>query len=46
VSADGEALGRTAFELLSAVMAGRRPRSRVQGVELVLRGSTRPPRPA
>jgi DNA-binding LacI/PurR family transcriptional regulator len=46
VSADGEALGRAAFELLSAVMAGRRPRSRVQGVELVLRESTRPPRPA
>jgi DNA-binding LacI/PurR family transcriptional regulator len=46
VRADAEALGRTAFELLSAVMAGGRPRSRVQGVELVLRSSTGPPRPA
>jgi DNA-binding LacI/PurR family transcriptional regulator len=46
VRADAEALGRTAFELLTAVMAGGRPRSRVQPVELVVRESTAPPRPA
>jgi len=44
VAADAEELGRVAFELLAAQLAGRRPRSRVMGVELAVRGSTGPPR--
>jgi len=44
VVADAEALGRLAFELLAAQLAGRRPRSRVQAVALEVRGSTAPPR--
>jgi DNA-binding LacI/PurR family transcriptional regulator len=40
VMADANLLGRTAFELLVAQLAGRRPRSRVQPVELAVRGST------
>lgn len=42
VGADAEAIGRTAFELLGAAMEGRRPRNRVQAVELRVRGSTGP----
>jgi LacI family transcriptional regulator, repressor for deo operon, udp, cdd, tsx, nupC, and nupG len=44
VAADAEELGRVAFELLTAQLAGRRPRSRVLRVELAIRGSTAPPR--
>jgi DNA-binding LacI/PurR family transcriptional regulator len=44
VAADAAELGRIAFELLTAVLAGRRPRSRVLPVQLVVRGSTAPPR--
>jgi DNA-binding LacI/PurR family transcriptional regulator len=44
VVADAEALGRVAFELLLAQLAGKRPRSRVMAVELAVRGSTAPPR--
>jgi DNA-binding LacI/PurR family transcriptional regulator len=44
VVADSGELGRVAFELLAALLAGRRPRSRVMGVELEIRGSTAPPR--
>jgi DNA-binding LacI/PurR family transcriptional regulator len=43
VVADAEELGRVAFELLQAQIAGRRPRSRVLPVELDVRGSTAPP---
>jgi len=44
VVADAEELGRVAFELLAAQLAGRRPRSRVLRLELAVRGSTAPPR--
>lgn len=44
VAADAEALGAAAFALLAARMVGRRPRSRTLPVELVVRGSTGPPR--
>ena len=44
VIADGEELGRVAFELLAALLAGERPRSRVVEVALDVRGSTAPPR--
>ena len=40
VLADAGGLGRSAFELLVAQLAGQRPRSRVQPVELAVRGST------
>ena len=43
VVADGREMGRVAFELLLAQFEGRRPRSRVQPVELLVRGSTAPP---
>ena len=43
VLADGEELGRVAFELLSALLAGERPESRVVPVTLDVRGSTAPP---
>lgn len=44
VAADAAGLGRVAFELLTALLAGKRPRSRVMRVELVVRGSSAPPR--
>ncbi len=44
VVADGREMGRVAFELLLAQFAGRKPRSRVLAVELLVRGSTAPPR--
>lgn len=44
VAADSAELGRVAFELLTGLLAGRRPRSRVMSVELLVRGSTAPPR--
>ena len=44
VIADGAELGRVAFELLAALLAGKRPRSRVVEVSLAVRGSTAPPR--
>ena len=44
VAADPVGLGRVAFELLTALLAGKRPRSRVMPVELEVRGSTAPPR--
>jgi len=44
VAADSAELGRVAFEMLAALLAGRRPRSRVMHVELVVRGSSAPPR--
>ena len=44
VAADAEALGRVAFELLTAQLAGKRPRGRVMAVKLAVRGSTGPPR--
>ena len=43
VVADPQELGRVAFELLIAQLAGRRPRSRVMSVALAVRGSTGPP---
>jgi DNA-binding LacI/PurR family transcriptional regulator len=43
VVADAAGLGRVAFELLTGLLAGRRPRSRVMPVELETRGSTGPP---
>ena len=46
VVADSPGLGRVAFELLTALLAGKRPRSRVMAVELEVRGSTAPPRVA
>ena len=44
VVADAAELGRIAFELLLAQLAGKRPRSRVLAVELEIRGSTAAPR--
>jgi DNA-binding LacI/PurR family transcriptional regulator len=44
VAANAEELGRVAFELLAAQLAGKRPRSRVLAVELEVRGSTAAPR--
>jgi DNA-binding LacI/PurR family transcriptional regulator len=44
VVADAAELGRVAFELLVAQLAGKRPRSRVLPVELEIRGSTAAPR--
>ena len=44
VAADAERLGRVAFELLLALLAGKRPRSRVLAVELEVRESTAAPR--
>ena len=44
VTADAGELGRVAFELLAARLAGRRPASRVLDVHLTVRGSTAPPR--
>jgi DNA-binding LacI/PurR family transcriptional regulator len=44
VVADAAELGRFAFELLLAQLAGERPRSRVLAVELEVRGSTAAPR--
>ena len=44
VAADAYELGRVAFALLMAQLAGKRPRSRVLAVELELRGSTAAPR--
>jgi DNA-binding LacI/PurR family transcriptional regulator len=44
VVADAAELGRVAFELLLAQLAGKRPRSRVLAVELEVRGSTTAPR--
>jgi DNA-binding LacI/PurR family transcriptional regulator len=46
VRADASELGRIAFELLIAQLAGKRPRSRVLAVELEIRGSTAAPRQA
>jgi DNA-binding LacI/PurR family transcriptional regulator len=43
VVADAAGLGRVAFELMIALLAGKRPRSRVMAVELEIRGSTGPP---
>ncbi|HWT21979.1 MAG TPA: LacI family DNA-binding transcriptional regulator [Solirubrobacteraceae bacterium] len=43
VTADARELGRVAFELLAARLAGRRPRSRVLDVALTVRESTAPP---
>ena len=43
IAADAPGLGRVAFELLAALLAGKRPRSRVMPVELTVRGSTAPP---
>ena len=43
VVADAAGLGRVAFELMLALLAGKRPRSRVMAVELEIRGSTAPP---
>jgi len=46
VALDGELLGATSFELLEGRMAGRRTRRRVVlPAELLVRGSTAPPRP-
>ena len=39
------ALGRVAFEMIVAQLAGKRPRSRVLPVELEVRGSTAAPPP-
>ena len=44
IVADAGELGRIAFELLTAQLQGKRPRSRVLPVELEVRGSTAPPR--
>jgi LacI family transcriptional regulator, repressor for deo operon, udp, cdd, tsx, nupC, and nupG len=44
VALDAELLGATAFELLEGRMAGRRGRGTVLPAELVVRGSTGPPR--
>ena len=44
VAADSAELGRVAFGQLAALLAGKRPRSRVMSVELTIRGSTAPPR--
>ena len=44
VAADAAGLGRVAFELLIAQLAGKRPRSRVLPVQLEIRGSTGAPR--
>ena len=44
VVADGREMGRIAFELLLVQFAGRKPRNRVLAVELLVRGSTAPPR--
>jgi DNA-binding LacI/PurR family transcriptional regulator len=44
VAIDAGELGRVAFELLLAQLAGGRPRSRVLPVELTVRGSTAAPR--
>jgi LacI family repressor for deo operon, udp, cdd, tsx, nupC, and nupG len=45
IAIDPEELGATAFEVLAAVMAGEdAPRGRILPVELVVRGSTGPPR--
>jgi DNA-binding LacI/PurR family transcriptional regulator len=44
IAADAEELGRVAFELLMAQLAGKRPRSRVMAVALEVRGSTAAPR--
>ena len=44
VVADAEELGRIAFELLLAQLAGKRPRSRTLAVALEVRGSTAAPR--
>ena len=44
VVADAAGLGRAAFELLLAQLAGKRPRSRVLPVELEVRRSTAAPR--
>jgi len=43
IVADAEELGRVAFELLMAQLAGKRPRSRVMAVALEVRGSTAAP---
>lgn len=43
IAADARGLGRAAFELLMEQLAGRRPRSRVLPVELLVRGSSAPP---
>jgi len=45
VTADAGELGRVAFGLLAARLAGERPASRVLEVALTVRGSTAPPRP-
>jgi DNA-binding LacI/PurR family transcriptional regulator len=45
IAIDGEELGATAFEVLAALMAGEpAPPGRILPVELVVRGSTAPPR--
>jgi DNA-binding LacI/PurR family transcriptional regulator len=44
IAIDPEALGAGAFEVLMDLMEGRSPESRVLPVELVVRGSTGPPR--
>ena len=44
VAADSAELGCVAFELFTALLAGKRPRSRVMAVRLEVRGSTAPPR--
>jgi DNA-binding LacI/PurR family transcriptional regulator len=45
IAIDGEELGATAFEVLAALMAGEpRPPGRILPVELIVRGSTAPPR--
>lgn len=42
LAADGELIGAAGFEMLAAVLEGRRPRRRTLPVELVVRGSTGP----
>jgi LacI family transcriptional regulator, repressor for deo operon, udp, cdd, tsx, nupC, and nupG len=46
VALDAETLGATAFELLEACMAGRGGRRVVLPADLLVRGSTAPPRDA
>jgi DNA-binding LacI/PurR family transcriptional regulator len=45
IAIDAEELGATAFEVLTAVMAGEEPEGRVLPVSLVIRGSTGSPAP-
>jgi DNA-binding LacI/PurR family transcriptional regulator len=43
IAIDAEELGASAFEVLSALMAGEEPEGRILPVSLVVRGSTGPP---